>query len=281
MYVQNISPVKPYNPNFTSLPFTYYAYKDCYGVKRETQNTTGERKDLNYKLAAETIENRFPGFERVNIMPMNVADGTEAYFIFKHLVEEVGSLENFERKYGCIAASDVCGNVLDDYPRLGLVNLSLDEEKKLRIFGEPMFEKMSDKFSFIKIQYTDPEQKHFENVYHFPYKLKPKFRKYFTFETCDFQKRLADLQDKGRSVVFIRNCLRQAFGDIESGKIVFKVARKLQGASLFITGEYDRGMELFEQALSLKFCDLGNNIWGKNDFATKTLQNLKNRLKFK
>ena len=287
MYVQNISHAKTYNPNFTSiLPSlsVFYQYKDdndYISTVRETQLTTGKRDDWNLKKLARIINHRFPKSQRVNIMPMNVSDGTEAYFIFKYLVEEVGGLNKFEKRFSHIAASDVCGKVLDKYPRQGRVDLSLKEAKELRIFGEPMFEQISDKPTQVR-----------GNFVYYPYRLKEKFRKYFTFETCDFQKRLKNFHDEGNSVVFIRNCLRQSFGDT-SAHIVYKVAKKLQGASLFVTGGYDRGMTVFEDALEIHFRELDKNVWGRQDYgifdsaekfltnATKTLQNLKNRLKFK
>ena len=67
-------------PSFGSMGFTFGTYKDCFGIKRETQNTTGLRSDINLKDFADIIKWRFRKNDSVNIMPMNVSDGTEGYF---------------------------------------------------------------------------------------------------------------------------------------------------------------------------------------------------------
>lgn len=260
-YNQTYKYNQPRRQNFTSIyDYNGVKYRDTILNTRSSQNSTGKREDLDYDKLAKIIMTRFKDCDKVNIMPMNVSDGTEAYYIFKPLMEEVGP-EEFERKYGKIAATDVYRKIVETYPKRGLVQLYKSEPDELRICNKPMFEQVD------KSQYEDSLIKNSE--YSDLYKLKPEYRKYFSFETQDFQDRLDNLHDEGNSVVIIRNCLRQSFGDMESALIVDKVARKLKGASLFITGGYDRGMPLFESALEDNFVEIAHNVWAKRDYVAE------------
>ena len=79
--------------------------------------------------------------------------------------------------------------------------------------------------------------------------------------------RLRNMKDEGNSVVIIRNCLRQSFGDIASSNIVCELDKKLNGASLLVTGDYDREhMPFFMDMLESCFKEIGHNIWGKIDY---------------
>ena len=228
------------SPAFTSIDFQETWYTDSKGIERLTHNDTNRREDLNYANLAKIINERFQDCDNVNIMPMNVSDGTEAYFIFKYLAEEVG-LDTFEKKFKKINATDVCENVIEKYPKKGVVKLKEDEFDELNINGDPMFEK------------TDGDL----------YALKPKYKKYFNFETQDFQERLKHLEDNGNSVVIIRNCLRYSFGNFGAAHIVRTVNKKLKGNSLFITGDFDRGLSDFELVLRDNFVEVDRNVWAK------------------
>ena len=230
------------SPAFTSIDFQEIWYTDSKGIQRYTHNDTARRDDLNYANLAKTINKRFANCDNVNIMPMNVSDGTEAYFIFKYLAEEVG-LDTFEKKYKRINATDVCENVLEKYPKKGVVKLKEKEFDELNINGDPMFEK------------TDGDL----------YALRPKYKKYFNFKTQDFQERLKNLEDNGNSVVIIRNCLRHSFGNFGAAHIVRTVDKKLKGNSLFITGDFDRGLSEFEQELRENFEEIDRNVWAKRE----------------
>lgn len=256
MQINSFTPNQYQNkPSFKSIYYQANTYKDRFGVKRETQNSTCKRNDLNYDKLAKIIPLRFKDCDHVNIMPMNVSDGTESYYIFKPLAEEVG-LEEFEKKY-TINATDVCRDIIDTYPKRGLVQLFKGEPEELSIYRQPMFNEVPGEQAY-KIVGKELECKLYE--------LKPEYKKYFNFGVQDFQDRISNLEDKGNSVVVIRNCLRQSFGDLRAATIVYKLADKLKGPSLFITGDYDRGMPMFESALDDRFVEIEHNVWGLRDY---------------
>ena len=233
--------------SFGSIFYQPNQYRDIYGVKRETQNSTAKRNDLNYAKLSKIITNRFKDYDDVNIMLMNVSDGTEGYYIFQPLFEDNGP-DVFEKRYKYIDATDVCSDIIETYPKRNLVHLFAGEEDELSVFRNPMF-----------THFENPDDK-------LLYQLKPEYRKYFKYGVQDFQERLANMSDKGNSVVAIRNCLRQSFGDFRAASVVYKVAEKLKGASLFITGGYDRGMPMFESALDDNFVEIAENVWGRKDY---------------
>nr|MCR5266428.1 hypothetical protein [Cyanobacteria bacterium RUI128] len=243
--------------NFTSIYYQWNEYRDSSGVKRETQNSTCKRKDLNYQKLAKIVKTRFRDFDRINIMPMNVSDGTEAYFISQPMIEEFG-FEEFEKRIAPIEATDVCGEVIEKFPQRGLVYLFKGEPEELSVYRKPMFRVVYPIKYPKDIKYDDSPESLF--------KLNPEYRKFFRFGTQDFQERLANMHDEGNSIVVIRNCLRQSFGDFKSATIAYKLAEKLKGASLFITGSYDRGMPLFESALDDNFVEIEHNVWGRRDY---------------
>lgn len=243
--------------SFKSIYYQGAVYRDVYGIKRETQNSTCKRKDLDYGKLAKISKERFAGFDRVNIMPMNVSDGTESYFTSQAFIKENG-LDVFEKKYSPLKSSDVCQDIINRYPKNFIVHLFKGEPEELKIVNEPMFKPMS--------LFEYPQ--HILNGGNIEplFKLDPKYQKFFNFFVMDFQERLAGLNDEGNSIVMIRNCLKQSFGDIKSATIAYQLADKLKGASLFITGDYDRGMRLFESALDDNFVEIEHNIWAKKDY---------------
>lgn len=249
--------------NFTSIYYQWNEYKDSNGVKRETQNSTCKRKDLNYQKLAKIAKHRFSHFDRINIMPMNVSDGTEIYFISQPMIEEFG-FEEFEKRISPIESTDVCGEVIEKFPQRGLVYLFKGEPEELSVYRKPMFRVV------YPIQY--PNDIKYDDSPESLFKLKPEYRKYFKFGTQDFQERLGKMHDEGNSIVVIRNCLRQSFGDIKSATIAYKLAEKLKGASLFITGDYDRGMPLFESALDDNFIEIEHNVWGRRDYKPREIK---------
>ena len=199
-------------------------------------------------------------------MPMNVSDGTEIYFISQPMIEEFG-VEEFEKRIAPILSTDVCGDIIEKYPKRGIVHLFKGEPEELSIFKKPMFSAVCPICYPKDIGRSDsPEPL---------YKLNSKYKKYFQFGTQDFQERLANMHDDGNSIVLIRNCLRQSFGDFKSATIAYKLAEKLKGASLFITGEYDRGMQLFESALDDNFVEIERNVWGRRDYDFRTVKRVK------
>ena len=112
---QNFNYINNYKPSFKSMGFTFGTYKDCFGINRETQNTTALRKDINLDDFADIVKWRFRNFGTVNIMPMCVSDGMEAYVFSNAIIRKVG-LEKFKKKYR-VTASDVMPNVIHNYAK--------------------------------------------------------------------------------------------------------------------------------------------------------------------
>ena len=245
-------------PSFHSMGVRFCVYKDCFGIRRETQYTTGKRDDISLEDFAKVLKRRFRGYDKVNIMPMNVSDGTEAYLFANSIIRNEG-LEKFEKKYSPIKASDVMPNVINKYARKGLLHLYDGEVSEFDRLGINILE---------EVDINDYEDKIIKQA-SYPdklYKLSNEYRKYFNFQVQDLQSRILDLKDGGNSVISIRNCLKQSFGDIKSSLIILQLAMRMKGASLLITGDYDRKLQLIDETLKEFFVELKHNIWGLKDY---------------
>lgn len=248
-----------HSPSFGSMGFTFETYRDCFGITRETQNTTGKRSDVSLDELANIIKWRFKKFDRVNILPMNVSDGTEAYFLANALIRNEG-LETFEKKYSPIKASDVTKNVIDNYAKNGLLQLYDNEIIEFNQLGmdDILKEVNKDDYKELMISQVGAPDKLF--------KLSDEYRKHFDFHVEDLQSRILDLKDEGNSVIGIRNCLKQSFGGTESSILILKLANRMRGASLLITGDYDRTLPLLGATLNACFVELKHNIWGLKEY---------------
>ena len=245
--------------SFGSLPYWSNSYTDVNGIVRSTQNTTEKRTDLNYKKLAVILGTRFKDYDHVNIMPMNVSDATELYYITDAFVERYG-FEKFKSRYTPILATDVCGNIIERYPKRGIVYLRQDEINELS--PRILVPEDPSKYRDISLNRT-----YFKPGFYKLFRLKDEYKGLFEFGVCDFQERLRNMKDEGNSVVIIRNCLRQSFGDLASAIIVAKLDRVLNGASLLITGDYDREhMPFFTEALESRFSEIERNVWGKINY---------------
>ena len=244
--------------SFGSMGYSFDVYRDMYGIKRETQHTTAKRADICLEDFAKLLQQRFKCFDRVNIMPMNVSDGTEAYLFANAIIRNEG-LEAFERKYS-INASDVMAKVIDRYPRKGLLHLYKEEVKEFEGLGIDILKEvnMDDYKGKLVPQSSCPDKL---------FKLSDEYRKYFNFSVADLQKRVKYLEDEGNSVIAIRNCLRQSFESLQAVNIIRDLASKMKGASLFITGDYDRELSIIDGTLKSCFVELKRNIWGLKDYA--------------
>ena len=246
------------NVSFGSLSFCINSYRDINGIVRETQNTTEKRADLDYRKLAAIMETRFCNFNHVNIMPMNTSDATELYYISDAIIETCG-FERFKSRYTPILATDVCEEVINKYPMREIVYLKQNEFSELsRIVEAEDISKYKD---------LCPTPQYWYHDYYKLYRIKEEYKRLFNFGVCDFQERLKNMKDEGNSVVIIRNCLRQSFGDIESVNIIAKLDKILTGASLFITGNFDRvHMPFFMDILQTRFKEITHNVWGKKDY---------------
>lgn len=234
-------------------------YVDCYGYKRDSQNTTARREDLDYMRLAKIAKRRFSKFDKINIMPMNGSDGTEAYFIADAVLRVFGEKKAKEKIFP-IVVSDVDKFIIENFGQKGVVCLTPEDKKA--------FGKNFDKY-FEEIPMSELPQ--IPNAYSLrskAYKLTPFFKELFQFKTMDFQERMGQVSDAGNSIVIIRNCLAQAFGWPETGLICAKMMNILKGASLFVIGGYDR-LSLPDMVSTLKifdFREVGENIFSKVEY---------------
>ena len=250
-----ITPAKT-SSNFTSL-FRLSSYTDCYGRDRYTQNTTAKRDDLDYDECARLMKRRFAKFDKINVMPMNGSDGTESYLLAHSILKVFGEKEA-KKKVFPIIVSDVDPFIINKFGKKGVVAL---EPEDIKAFGDKFdkyFEEISmDELPKIVNGYSSSAK---------AFKLTPYFRSLFEFRIQDFQKRIGKVEDKGNTVILIRNCLAQAFGYVESMLLTAKIGDNLKGASMFVIGGYDRAnMKRFVpdmQAL-LNFKEVGMNIFSK------------------
>ena len=253
--IMRIQHIVGQNMSFSSL-VRMTNYIDVNGVKRSTQNSTSFRDDLNYKVLARIIKKQFKDCKKINILPMNGSDGTEAYCIGNEIIEEFG-LNRAKKKIFPINVTDVDPYIIENFGKKGVVAFSDND---------------IDGFGFCNVlDYFDPieESKLPKDVtYHMetcnPLKVKPKFRNLFNFSVMDFQERLKTIKDSGNSVVIIRNCLAQSFGE-DSCRVIEQVASVLKNGSLFVIGGYDR-QELASMDIWMKFNDfheIHKNIFQK------------------
>lgn len=226
MQIRNTTP----RQNFTSL-FRFSSYKDCYGRRRETQNTTAIRDDLNYTQLAKVAKQRFAKFDKIKVMPMNGSDGTEAYFIADAFLRVFGEKEA-KKKVFPILVTDIDSFIIDNFGKKGIVSFTPDE---IEAFGK----NFNKYFEEIPMQEL-PQIPNAYSVRAKAFKLTPFFKELFQFQQADFQLRLRLTKDKGNSIIIIRNCLAQAFGWPETGLIEHQVLDTLKGGSLFVIGGYDR-----------------------------------------
>ena len=242
--------------NFGSL-FRFSSYIDCNGQYRQSQNTTGKREDLDYDECARLIKKRFSNFDKINIMPMNGSDGTEAYLLAHSLLKEFGE-KKAKKKIFPIIVSDVDPFIINSFGKKGIVAFQPED---IAAFG-----KNFDKY-FQEIPMS--ELPNIPNAYSLnakAFKLTPFFQNLFEFKVQDFQKRITHIKDEGNSVVIIRNCLAQAFGYVQSMLMVAELDKKIKNSSLFIIGQYDRDMmKRFVPGLKtfFDFHEVGKNIFSK------------------
>ena len=240
--------------NFTSL-YRQTHYKDCNGLFRSTQNTTCARDDLDYVEFANLAKEKFKNFDKINIMPMNGSDGTEAYLIANALIDVFGK-EDAEKRIFPIEVTDIDKFIIENFGKKGIVAL---EPEDVEHFGKN-FNKYFEEIPISEL--PNVEYAYRPNAK--AYKLTPEFRKYFKFNVMDFQQRLGNLKDEGNSTVIIRNCLAQSFGDFGTGAIIELVGQKLKDTSLFIIGGYDRAImsNMVPYMSILNFKEIGKNIFG-------------------
>ncbi len=231
-------------------------YVDINGVKRSTQNSTSFRDDLNYNALAKIIKKRFNGFKKINIMPMNGSDGTEAYCIANEIIEVFG-LRTAKKKIFPIDVTDVDSFIIENFGKKGVIAFS---DRDIEGFG---YSNILDYFE--KIEESELPK---GVIYHMetcnPLKAKPKFKNLFNFTVMDFQERLKTIKDYGNTIVIIRNCLAQSFGE-DTAKIIGQVSKVLKDGSLLVIGGYDR-QELIDMDSWLKssdFYEIHRNIFQK------------------
>lgn len=242
--------------NFGSL-YRFTSYKDCNGEYRQTQNTTGRREDLDYERFARLVKQRFSKFDKINIMPMNGSDGTEAYLIAHYLLKAFGEKEACEKIFP-IKVTDVDSFIIDNFGKKGIIALKPDD---IEAFGED-FDKYFEEIPFSEL----PKICFGYSLTTRAFKLTPFFRNLFEFKVQDFQERIKDFDDQGNSVVIIRNCLAQSFGYIDSMLVVSQLEKKLKNSSLFLIGQYDRDMMKYfvpEIKSLFGFKEVGKNIFSK------------------
>ena len=246
-----------YKSTFKSMGFTFATYRDCYGFTRETQNTTGVREDINLRDFARILKWRFRNFDKVNIMPMNVADGTEAYMFANAIIKNEG-IENFKKHYS-INASDVIPSVINNYAKNGLLHLYDNEVEIFEGIGMEALKEVlpKDYEDKIVLQASYPDKL---------YKLSDEYGKLFNFHVEDLQSRVHNLKDEGNSVIAIRNCLKQSFGGNSAALILLRLSMAMKGGSLLITGDYDRKCKLIDRTLKENFTELAHNIWGLKEY---------------
>ena len=257
IHFQNLNYIYNYKPSFKSMGFTFGTYRDCYGMNRETQNTTGVRRDINLEEFADIVKWRFYKFDKVNIMPMNVSDGMDAYLFANSIIKNEG-LYKFRQRYS-INASDIMPNVINNYAKNGLLHLYNDEVSLFDGLGIKVLKEVNQEYYKDKIV---PQASYPDKLY----KLSDEYRQLFDFHVEDLQSRISDLKDEGNSVIAIRNCLKQSFGGTRTALILLRLKMAMRGASLLITGDYDRKCKTINDVLKDYFVELAHNIWGLREY---------------
>ena len=251
--------------SFRSLGYSPDYYTDKYGFQRSIQHTTGIRnKELDHDRLAKLIKKRFKNFDKVNIMPMCVSDGTEAYCIANFLIKQEG-YEKFQKKYTPIIATDISSEIINNYGKQGLILLDDNERYIFDNVDKTILKEVNkdDYKIFITSQFSQPEHL---------YKIASKYSENFEFKVQDFNKRIDEIEDKGNSVIILRNTLYQSYGDgYESQILISDLANKMKGASLLVVGGYDMAhMPNLKKTLGDYFVELQPNVWGLKDYKNIT-----------
>ena len=234
-------------PSFGSLDVSFHNYIDDNGIQHETQTSTGIRGDIRLEDFVDTTELRFWGVKTVNIIPMSVSDGTEAYAFANAIIRREG-LEKFKRKYRVIA-SDVVPSVINNYAQKGLLYL---EDKEKRIFKGLGINALEE----VKPECITRDGRR-------RYQLSDEYRGLFEFHVEDMRKRIRNLEDEGNSIVIIRNSLKDNFPSEQIEHVIIsQLAKKMNGRSILITGKYDRKEKYIREILKEDFVELTHNIWG-------------------
>lgn len=258
------------NPNFTSIHYRFTSYIDSSGRYRETQNTTSVRDDLDCKELAKIIKSNFKNKDKINLMPMNASDLTETYSITTALIDEMG-FANVSKRIAPILATDVDCFVVNNFGKQGLVALTEKDVNKIGVENVDKYFKKAPRGVFPPINTV------MLPVFHTKYQTSKKFKSLFEVKQMDLQKRIRKIKDDGNSIVLIRNCLAQSFGNVETKLLINTLGKKLKDGSLFVIGGYDR-LKLPEMISDLKregFHEIGENIFRKGNFPIKKVLGFK------
>lgn len=245
-----------YNPSYGSLFRTTY-YVDCNGQYRYTQNSTEVRDDLDYDELANLIKTRFSKYDKINILPMNGSDGTESYLIANSILNTIKD-NTVKEKIFPIRVTDVDSAIIENYGQKGVVALKEDD---IKAFGSS-FDKYFEEINIRLLPYDATYSKEAK-----AFRLKPDFKKLFTFNVQDLQERIQDVNDYGNSVVIIRNCLAETFGKDETRNLISKLSKILHPNSLLVIGGFDRKRlsSLIPDLEYFGFKEVGKNIFSLNN----------------
>ena len=179
------------------------------------------------------------------------SDGTEEYAIANSIIGKMG-FENAQKYVFPIEVSDVSPKIIEQYGKRGVVFL-LDKE----------IEKLKHISKYLKCTgNTYPQWSVYKE-----YSLSSEFRNCFTFEVMDLQEKIEKFPPKKENelcIFVIRNCLAQAFGSLETGMLLNKMAEHLPYESLAIFGDYDTKTKMpsvFAHSWSISPIDYKNNIY--------------------
>ena len=253
----------PTHLNFKSIRYRYSHYEDCYGITRETQNTTCVREDLDCHELAKIIKKNFKNIDKLSLKPMNASDLTETYAVTSALIDAFG-FKTVQEKFSPILATDVDSYIINKFGKKGVIGLTPKDETQI---GKKNIKKFFEKIS------QEPFKEK-NDILYFPdtnfYKTKPEFSSLFKTEQMDLQKRLHELKDSGNSIILIRNCLAQSFGEFGTMFVLTQLEEKLKDGSLLVIGDYDRKnlRNLVSDLKEKGFYEIGINIFRKGKPST-------------
>ena len=129
--------------NFKSIRYRYSHYEDCYGITRETQNTTCVREDLDCHELAKIIKKNFKNIDKLSLKPMNASDLTETYAVTSALIDAFG-FKTVQEKFSPILATDVDSYIINKFGKKGVIGLTPKDETQI---GKKNIKKFFEKIS--------------------------------------------------------------------------------------------------------------------------------------
>ena len=238
------------NPNFLSCyraynPSLISDYGACCNFFVKT-STNMFREDLDWNSFVKHMLFNFEKKDKVNLYSMACSDGSEAYSLAIALMEKLR--KPFYKKFFPIMANDV-DNVIINNAKTGRINIEDCEIYYLNKVGINLNNYFVNRKQPLKIK---GDMRSTNTLGIFSYEPIQELKKAVDFKQSDILTELKNIKDDGNSVVMCRNVMPYLKSDYID-EIVSTASDVLKDGSLFVTGDYDSGVNIDERLIKHGF----------------------------